>query len=148
MFASSWLTEGALCVSLNDPAPSCTDWVLRTPPYLGETGINLGLWSHRSRGREVTMVTNGHVIHVMGRVTQALGVCVSQEVHANQGLKHSSLLGGEFRNGGQGKEGRGEKDSGEKGPPWPKRKYSTDSLKPGRRCRTYSPPRLASPQII
>lgn len=40
------------------------------------------------------MVTNGHVIHETGHATQALGVCASQEVCANQGLKHSRLLGG------------------------------------------------------
>lgn len=51
------------------------------------------------------MVTNGHVIHIMGHATQALGVCASQEVCANQGLKHSSLLGGALRKDVRG--GRG-----------------------------------------
>lgn len=45
------------------------------------------------------MVTNGHVIHIMGHATQTLGVCASQEVRANQGLKLSSLLGGALRKG-------------------------------------------------
>lgn len=43
------------------------------------------------------MVTNGHVIHIMGHATQALGVCASQEVCANPGLKHSSFLDSQFR---------------------------------------------------
>lgn len=102
MFASSRLTEGTLCVTLSDPSPNRADWVPGTRSYLRETGINLGLWSHKRLGREVTMVTNGHVIHIMGHATQTLGICASQKVHANQGLKHSGLLGGEFRNGGQG----------------------------------------------
>lgn len=146
VFALSWLMEGAFCVSLSDPAPSCTDWVLRTPSYLGETGINLGLWSHRSRGREVTMVTNGHVIHMMGHATQALRVRVSQEVHANQGLKRSSLLSGEFKIGGQGREHSREKDSGRKVRLGQSRS-SQGSLNPGGRGRIYSLPRLASPQV-
>lgn len=69
------------------------------------------------------MVTNGHVIHIMGHATQALGVCASQEVPANQGLKHSSVLGGALRKGGQGYAwGSREKDTGGKDPPWPKHK--------------------------
>lgn len=92
------------------------------------------------------MVTNGHVIHMMGHATQALRVRVSQEVHANQGLKHSSLLSGEFKIGGQGREHSREKDSGRKVRLGQSRS-SQDSLKPGERGRIYSLPRLASPRV-
>lgn len=80
------------------------------------------------------MVTNGHVIHKTGRATQALGVCVC----ANQGLKHGSFLDGMFRKGGgMGGDGR-ERDTGGKGLPWPKPKYSKGSLEPGGRCTIYN----------
>lgn len=49
------------------------------------------------------MVTNGRVIHMMGHATQALNACASREAHANQDLKPSGQLGGEFRHGGGGR---------------------------------------------
>lgn len=66
------------------------------------------------------MVTNGHVVHIMGHATQVLGACVSPEVCANQGLKHSSFLDGKWRKEvGRGAGGR-ERGAGGKGPTWPK----------------------------
>lgn len=66
--------------------------LIGTPKPLesGRNWCKLGLWSHKRLGREVTMVTNGHVIHIMERATQAW--CASQEVPAHQGLRPSSLV--------------------------------------------------------